>query len=445
MLKLRPYQEEAIKAIEKTFKKNFRQYIELPTGAGKTVTFLSFCKKNNYKTMIIVPSVQLMHQVYQSALKMYHPIEISRKGDRYVERPKTIHICIANSLRDDYLEKITQTKFDLIVIDEAHHSQSKIYIRFIKTYEDINSKTKILGVTATPDRTDGKMLEEILHLCSYSISISDLIQQKYLSDIEGYRVKTGIDISEIDNHNGDFSLNLLYKKLSTSDRNGIVLECYKKHLSDRKTLIFCINVQHSKDISNLFNKNGISCAHIDGKMKSDQRAAILNGFLRGEIQVVCNCHLLTEGFDEPSIDGIILARPTGSRSLFTQMIGRGLRIFPNKLNCRIVDVVDNHKNLKSFKDLIENCHRDCREKDHFESFGELKDHVEQELIRINEISIERAALLGVDLFEEEMAVETQIDYLKKHKILYFEPLTLEEAAFLVWFDHLQKKFNKSRK
>ncbi len=439
MIKLKPYQIEAVEAIRYTFTREFRQYIEMPTGSGKTITFLSYARQYHKKILIIVPSRQLMNQIYESALNFYSACDISRKGDRHNDKIKTLHICIIASIRGDYLEFLANNSFDLTIIDEAHHTQSASYKRLIKRRSEIFHERDmlILGATATPDRSDGQLLKEILYTCSYKLEIYKMIEDGHLSDVEGYSVKTGIDISDVDSHNGDFSLSLLYKKLCTDSRNSMIIDLYIKEMTDRKTLIFCINIAHSKQITQLLNFHGISASHIDGMMKDNERKSILSAFHNGEISVLCNCQLLTEGFDEPSIDGIILARPTRSRSLFLQMIGRGLRTFKGKVNCKIIDIVDGHRSLSGFNSLLTEGF--FSEPDSFKSIQDIRDHLSHSLVELSEIKIERTEFFDQNHGSEIEATYSQIKYLDENEIEYFIPLSLDEASFLIWFNEFKKE------
>lgn len=443
-MKLRNYQADAIKAIVKGFNCGNKQYIVMPTGSGKTITFLSYASKNHSKILIIVPSKELMRQVYETSLNFYHKSEISRKGDKFDEKISKLHICIINSIQGKHLTDLLRAGFDLIIIDECHHSQSKSYKKLLKGLSDLYeySDYKVLGVTATPNRRDGKLLEEILHTCTFKLSIESMIESGNLSDIEGFNVKTKIDLKDIDDHNGDFSLLQLYNKLCTESRNNLIIDIYKKEMIERKTIIFCINIKHSKIITQLLKSCGISAAHIDGTMNAIERNAILTSFRNGEISVICNCQLLTEGFDEPSIDGIILARPTKSSSLFIQMIGRGLRLFPGKKNCKIIDIVDNHKKLAGFNSLLSelNSHESgISEIEKFGSFKEVKEHFLQERLKVIEFSIEKIKIFERSGIYEFNATESMIDYLQNNNITYFEPLSFDEASFLIWFDKLKKE------
>ena len=434
MNKIRPYQKEAIKVIEKTFIDNDRQYIQMPTGSGKTFTFLSYARKIPGKILIVVPSIEILNQVYESSLSFYHKSEVSRKGNRHIEPVLNIHIVTISSCNKNYLKYLSQFQFDLLIIDEAHHSEAPIYKRLLNSV----SYKKLLGVTATPDRSDGKFIEETLHIKSFSITLSELIKQKYICDIEGYSVKTNIDINDVNANRGDFSLPQLYKKIGTEERNRLIVDTYKNYLKGRKTLIFCINVKHSKEICHLLNKCGVKARHIDGQLNTVQRSTILSGFKKGTIDVITNCQVLTEGFDEPSIDGIILARPTKSRSLFNQMIGRGLRIFPGKENCKIIDIVDNHKRISNFTCLATD-NEYINRLDSFKSFEEIEHHVSNEFCKLTETSLVRADLINYKPYQNLEADDTIIEYLNDEDIEYYQPLSLEEGSFLIWKNELKKR------
>jgi superfamily II DNA or RNA helicase len=458
MIKLKNYQEDAIKAIEEGFKKHYeyynrdiqgktcklrkavRQFIEMPTGSGKTITFLYFAKKYNLNTLIIVPSKELMRQVYETSLLFFPKNIISRKGDRFNEKFKQIHICIINSINEKYENDLLYEEYELIIIDECHRAHGSTYKRFLNNYYEF-LPPMILGVTATPERLDGKLLNTLFDKCTFKLKIDDMIMSGYLSDIEGYRIKTKIDLSDLDTHNSDYTITELYKKLSTDSRNDLILNLCKNEMKDRKTLIFCINLKHSQEINKLLNDNGLSSAHIDGKMDHVERKTILTAFREGEISYLCNCQLLTEGFDEPSIDGIILARPTRSHSLFMQMIGRGLRLFPKKLNCKIVDIVDIHKNRSriGFNSIIEQ-DKDLNEIENFSSHKDIKDHVQREIIQHSEFEIEKANLINFSIIYEKLAVESMINYLNENNIYFTHPITFDDASFLIWYDKLKKEY-----
>jgi superfamily II DNA or RNA helicase len=441
MIKLKDYQEEALKAIYEGFEnEEYKQYIEMPTGSGKTITFLSFIKNRGLPSLIIVPSKELMNQVYETALLFFNKDQISRKGDRFNESFEHIHICIIHSIRDQYFKDLCQQEYDVVVFDECHRAYSNMYKKFIDeiTTNFLFDFPYILGVTATPDRHDGKMIQDLFHKCSFKIEVGDLIEKKQLSDIEGFTVKTKIDMSTIDDHNGDFNLKELFKVLCTESRNNMIVDICKKEMNGRKILIFCINITHSKIINAKLNSENISSCHIDGTMDFKERKAILSAFHNGEISCLCNCQLLTEGFDEPSIDGIILARPTKSRSLFMQMIGRGLRVFKGKENCKIIDIVDAHKNPIGFNSIYDENFLPQVEK--FKNLKEIKDHIKKEQLNITEFTIEKVNLINSKMIMEKQATSSMIMYLENNDIYFQHTLSFDDASFLIWYNELKKRY-----
>lgn len=435
-MQLRPYQKEAIKTIKSTFTNRQKQYIVMPTGSGKTVTFLSYATESHKKILIVVPNIEIFKQVYETYVNLYGKVGISRKGDSINQEIDNVHVVIINSVKEEYLEKLVNENFDLTIIDEAHHSQSKSYRRLI---DALKKKTKILGVTATPDRRDGLLLDEILEYRSFQIEIDQLIKEGYLCDIQGYSVSTHCDLEEVDTHNGDYNLRDLYKKLCNDSRNELIVKSYAKSLTDRKTLIFCVNIDHSKILAKKFIDSGIPCSHIDGKMSQKERNKILEDFRTGKINVLCNCQLLTEGFDEPSIDGIILARPTISRALFIQMIGRGLRSYPGKKDCIIIDMVDNHKKGCSFNSIISTEFNGPILS--FSSLNDLKKKHDEIIYRNMEVIIRKADILNFRAIDDEDATEAMIEYLKKNNVKFYEPLSFVEGAFLRFLNELHKEMN----
>ncbi len=210
-------------------------------------------------------------------------------------------------------------------------------------------------------------------------------------------------------------------------------------MKDRKCLIFCVNIAHSQELNNLFKKNGISSCHIDGTLKYDEKISILSSFRNGDTKVLFNSKLLTEGFDEPSIDGLIFARPTRSKIFFLQMLGRGLRISPNKKNCRVIDIVDNHKSLQSFNCILTDNHEVDRI-ERFNKINDIKDHIKKQKIILDEIKLERVDLLGQSHAACNSALPCMISYLKDNQIYFQEPISFDEASFLIWYNELRKKY-----
>ncbi|MCD6296812.1 MAG: DEAD/DEAH box helicase family protein, partial [Deltaproteobacteria bacterium] len=228
------------------------------------------------------------------------------------------------------------------VVDEAHHATAKTYQRILKYLGvfDPNTRKLLVGFTATPKRGDGQGLDAVFQEIVFSRSLPELISEGYLSPVAGYRVETDIDLSRVKTRMGDFVVSHLSQAVNVEQRNHLVVEVFRSRLKERKTLCFCVDVAHAHSLADVFKAEGIPAGAISGDMEGSARTKILNDFSHGRIRVLANCMVLTEGYDEPSVEGIILARPTKSTLLYTQMIGRGTRLHPGQDNVMVVDIVD---------------------------------------------------------------------------------------------------------
>ncbi len=226
--------------------------------------------------------------------------------------------------------------FDCVLIDEAHHSVAGSYLELITKIKKINPKVKIIGVTATPNRGDKKGLLTVFRSVAYHITINQLVAEGYLVPVKSF----GIDIDGLKNKLNEIAKKRLSEEalneeaaelLNTEVINTEVFRHWKEKAGDRKTIIFCSTIEHSKSICKTFNDFRIKAAHVDGNTHKLKREAILNNFDKGHIQVLCNVNLLTEGFDSQPVSCIILLRISSYQSTLIQMVGRALRIVDPKI------------------------------------------------------------------------------------------------------------------
>ena len=226
------------------------------------------------------------------------------------------------------------------------HSQVLIFIHYLwalygvqKPFIGIfHSKSVHIGVTATPNRTDKKLLGEVYDEVSYEKDILDFIPD-YLSDLKIVRRESGIVLDGVKKSVNDLNCNDLSDCLNTEDGNKFVVDTWQEVASDRKsTLVFCADIAHTQGLAKEFRERGIQAWSIDSTMDMEYRRGVLAAFHAGKTQVLLNCGILTEGFDCPQIDCVLLVRPTRSELLLRQMIGRGTRLYPEKENCLILDI-----------------------------------------------------------------------------------------------------------
>lgn len=262
--------------------------------------------------------------------------------------------------RENRLEQLPQN-FDFIITDEAHHSAATTYKRIYDYLgiipsdgEELQTDTLHLGVTATPERTDQIGLDDIFDEIVFHRSIRDFIPD-YLCDLRCVQVMTHVNVDGVETWAGDLRAEQLSALLNTVNCNELIVEAWKEHALGRLTLCFTTDVAHARDLCLTFQANDIKAEWICGETPLDERRDILVRFAQGEIEVLTNCAVLTEGYDNPALDCIILARPTKSRLLYTQMVGRGTRTHPQKDDCLILDVacISTEHDLVSFPSLFQ--------------------------------------------------------------------------------------------
>ncbi|MDY6971407.1 MAG: DEAD/DEAH box helicase [Thermodesulfobacteriota bacterium] len=350
---LRDYQSECLTAIGERYRTGVRrQLICLPTGSGKTVIFAEFPRYFRMKKQMLVLAhrAELLEQA-RDKIRWANPslgVQVEQ-GGRSADPDCDVVVASVPTLGrkgSKRLRRLDPDRFFLIVVDEAHHATADTYVRVLKYFDVFDSATRklLVGFTATPKRGDGEGLDAVFQEIVFSRSLPEMIQAGYLSQVAAYRVETDIDLSKVRTHMGDFVASHLSRTVNIERRNDLIVEVFLSHLRDRQTLCFCVDVAHAFCLADAFNSKGIPAGAVSGNTERSERSKILADFRSGKIRVLANCVVLTEGYDEPSVSGIILARPTKSTLLYTQMIGRGTRLHPGKDNTTVLDIVDVTRN-----------------------------------------------------------------------------------------------------
>ena len=334
-IELRPYQAEAKAAIFAEWAKgNTRTLLVLPTGYGKTVVFAKVaedCVRNGERVLILAHRGELLEQ---AADKLYRTTGLLCSVEKAEQTsigswfPVTVG-SVQTLMRPARLEQFAPDHFDVIIVDEAHHVLAESYQRVLHHF----GHAKVLGVTATPDRGDMRNLGEFFHSLAYEYTLPRAIREGYLAPIRAMTIPLRLDISQVAVQNGDFSAGQL----------GTALDPYLEQIADemlehaqgRKTLVFLPLIATSQKFTKILQSRGFRAAEVNGE--SADRAQILEAFERGDYDVLCNSMLLTEGYDCPSIDCIVVLRPTKIRSLYAQMVGRGTRLHPGKEYLLLLD------------------------------------------------------------------------------------------------------------
>ena len=341
-MKLRPYQLECLRIIEEKSAAGInQQLVVLPTGAGKTVIFSELIKEKNLKTLVIAHRLELLEQA-EAKINYAAPfIETGIFcGDRRCHKSQATIASIQSAVK--YLDLLKEENYQLLIIDEAHHAAAKSYRTLIKHlgFAKANNEDKdklLVGFTATPNRSDGRGLDEVFKEVVYHISIKKLVNRGYLICPEGLHVTVGIDLRKIQKQMGDFKKEQLQRVMLEENAINVVVSTIATHASDRRGIVFTVNIKHAEILKERIRSLGFSCDTVHSRISKKDRQERLKAFARGEVQFITNPMILTEGFDCPRADCMINAAPTLNRSLYVQKAGRVLRIHPEKTSALLID------------------------------------------------------------------------------------------------------------
>lgn len=324
---LRPYQTQSIQAIEDEWEKGRRKtLLVLPTGCGKTIVFSEIAKRRvdaGERVLILAHRGELLEQAADKLARSTGlACAVEKAENTSVGRFESVVVgSVQTLMRQSRLDALGQSRFSTIIVDEAHHALSDSYRAVLDYFSD----AKVLGVTATPDRGDRKDLGELFDSLAYEYSLPQAIKDGYLCPIEAQTIPLALDLSHVGVQAGDFKSADLGDALEPY-LEQIAQEMVEAQCMDRKTVVFLPLIDTSQKFCAILNAHGFKATEVNGQ--SADRAEVLADFERGKYNVLCNSMLLTEGWDCPSVDCIIVLRPTKVRSLYCQMVGRGTRLSP---------------------------------------------------------------------------------------------------------------------
>ncbi|KII93736.1 hypothetical protein PLICRDRAFT_694856 [Plicaturopsis crispa FD-325 SS-3] len=367
---LRPYQERCLDACADALDAGASRIgVSLPTGSGKTTVFISLLSriappKNNPKatrSLIIVNSIELARQAAAQAESLFPEwhVEIEQGVKHRTSGLADVTVATYQTL----LQTQRITKFDpanlkAIIIDEAHHAAAPSYRRLLSNFDPairnpdeafqppaLPHRIPIIGFSATFSRHDGLALGSVFERIVYHRDFIEMIREQWLCDVRFTSVKANINLKEVtvNSRTGDFNATSLAHVINTSTVNKLVVRAWLDRAASRKsTLVFCVNIAHVRALTNTFREFGIDARYLFSGTPAAERRALVSAFKDGQFPVLVNCAILTEGADIPNIDCVVVARPTRSRNIFAQMIGRGMRLSPatGKEDCQIIDFVD---------------------------------------------------------------------------------------------------------
>jgi ATP-dependent helicase IRC3 len=342
MIELRDYQQEALVSFDGSLAQGVRRMLaSLPTGTGKTIIFVEYVRRRGGRVLILVHRDELIQQTIDKLKLAGVPAtDIGIIKAELDQHDRRVVVASVQTLSRETRLAWLVVDFETVIVDEAHHAVAETYRRILEHVRAFEVDGPIvLGFTATAERHDGGALGDVFEVIAFEKGLLEMIRLRYLSDIAAIQVKLAVDFNKLHTRRGDFVESEAEALLTDADAPQHVVAAYQEHALGRKTIVFTAGVKLAKLMAAEFVKAGIRAEEVDGETPIEERRAILRRLKTGETMVVCNCGVLVEGFDEPSVDCIVMARPTRSSPLFRQMVGRGPRRYPGKENCLILDVV----------------------------------------------------------------------------------------------------------
>ena len=336
-MELRPYQQQAKDAIFSEWKNGIKKtLLVLPTGCGKTIVFAKVaeeCVKGGSRVLILAHRGELLDQAADKIGKSTGLGCATEKAEKTCLGSwfRIVVGSVQSMMREKRLNQFPNDYFNTIIIDEAHHCISDSYQKVLGHFPD----AEVLGVTATPDRGDMQNLGTVFESLAYEYTLPKAIKEGYLSPIKAVTIPLKIDMSAVGVQAGDFKSGDIATALDPYLES--IAEEMEKYCSNKKTVVFLPLVKTSQKFRDILNNHGFKAAEVNGDSKD--RAEILEAFDKDQYNVLCNSMLLTEGWDCPSVDCIVVLRPTKVRSLYCQMVGRGTRLSPetNKDHLLLLD------------------------------------------------------------------------------------------------------------
>jgi superfamily II DNA or RNA helicase len=337
VLELRPHQDEALRSLEALRAEG--KTIALLThaqGAGKTITAITDAKRLGGRTLFLVHTRDLVAQAYDR-FKALWPEVTTGLFFGGVREPEAHSVIGSIQSIAENLNEFAPDAFSYLVIDEAHHAAAPTYKRVLTYFRP----RFLLGLTATPDRADGQSVLDIFRDCAHRLSLREAVELGELVPIRCIRVKTNVDLSKVRFNQVQYNRKDIEDTVIVPARDDLIVRTYLEHVSGRKAVTFCVNVRHGEQVAELFRRAEVAAASVSGRMPIKEREQTLRAFHEGKLRVLCACDILNEGWDCPDVEVLLMARPTLSKVIYLQQLGRGTRKAPGKECLTVFDFVDN--------------------------------------------------------------------------------------------------------
>ena len=336
-LELKEHQREALDALETM--RSCGETIALlchATGTGKTVTAVLDAKHLGGRTLFLAHTQELVEQAAQTFQALWPEAKVGCYLEA-IKEPEAHVVCGSVQSVALHLDRFKDDEFDYLIIDEAHHAAADTYQKVLAFFKPAFT----LGLTATPERNDDRSILDIFKNTAHRLDIQTAVELGELVPVRCIRIHTNIDLTKVRFNSVQYNIRDLETKIYVPERNRLIVDTWLQYAQGRRTVVFCASVWHAEEIATLFREAGVPAVAVSGGMKRLARKEFQDKFVRREILVLCACDLLNEGWDCPEIEVLFMARPTMSRVLYTQQLGRGMRLYKGKESLMVFDFVDN--------------------------------------------------------------------------------------------------------
>lgn len=337
-LELKEHQKAALNAL-RTMRANCETIALLyhATGTGKTVTAVMDARSCGGRVLFLAHTQELVNQATETFRKLWSSVTVGRYMET-IKQPNAHVVCGSIQSVALHLDQFKDNDFDYLIVDEAHHASADTYQKVLAYFKP----SFTLGLTATPERTDdNKVILDIFKNTAHKLDIQTAVEIGELVPIRCIRIHTNIDLTKVRFNSIQYNIRDLESKIYVPERNRLIVDTWLQYVHNKRTVVFCASVKHAEQIAELFREAGIHAASVSGGMKQSERKEFQDKFINREIQVLCACDLLNEGWDCPEIEVLFMARPTMSKVLYTQQLGRGMRLYEGKESLMVFDFVDN--------------------------------------------------------------------------------------------------------
>ncbi len=337
ILELRPHQKEALESLaELRAEGNTIALVTHAQGAGKTVTAISDAREVGGRTLFVANTRELVQQAWEAFRRIWpdSTTGLFLENDRQTEEHNIVGSVQSLSR---HLGQFSPDAFEYLIVDEAHHATAETYQKLLRYFRPAFT----LGLTATPDRADGESALEVFRNSAHRLSLREAIERGELVPIRCFRVQTNLDLSRVRFNQVQYNRRDIEESIIVPSRDQLIVDTYREHVPGRKAVVFCVNVRHGEALAERFRKHGIPARNVSGRMPAKDRQECLASFARGDLRVLCACDLLNEGWDCPDVEVLLMARPTLSKVIYLQQLGRGTRKAPGKECLIVFDFVDN--------------------------------------------------------------------------------------------------------